>query len=105
MNSLNWKALEHTDISGGNRRLTVTGTIDLTNTNQTADLVERIPQGFEGTTLLLNLDLRSNGIGNPVVVKREVSYDKPIEEDQYRIVEIWLEQQRLESVQVETVLS
>jgi hypothetical protein len=83
-----WIATESTDLIGENRKISVTGTVETTNTNQTPSLSEAAPQGFNPTILILDLAITVSGVGLTVMTPREVFFAKPCGEGQYKQVQI-----------------
>jgi hypothetical protein len=98
----NWKAWQNLQPPGP-PRLIVTGQVELSNTNETPDLREHVPQGINPEILLLDLSITAHGVGNPVMTWRDVRFEKSIQRDQYSTVEISWDGQRIESLSVETV--
>ncbi|HEX8469514.1 MAG TPA: hypothetical protein VF633_00225 [Brevundimonas sp.] len=87
--SRNWKATESTDFAGGNRGLTVTGDVQVGAGNQRPLLNRTVPQGFNPSILYLDLSTETAGdVGTDALVWRTVSYEEPIEEDQFAQVDV-----------------
>lgn len=97
-----WKAWQNLQPPGP-PKLIVTGRVEVTNTNQTPNLSEHVPQGINPKILLLDLTVTTSGIGNPVVTWRDVRFEKSIQEDQYSNVDVLWEGQSISQVKVETV--
>ena len=77
-----WTAIESTDPTGANRRITVTGEVDAIP-NQTPALSEAVPQGSNPTILLLDLTMTAGGPGG-----RDVKFAKPCSAGQYKQAQI-----------------
>jgi len=81
-----WKAQETNDPVGSNRKITVTGTVQTSNSSQDPELVEGHP-GINEVILLLDLKI-SSGIGATVMGARDVKFEKSVEPNQYSQVTI-----------------
>ena len=99
-----WKAQETTDFVGSNRKITVTGTVETSNSSQEPELVEAVPQGINPAILLLKLKI-PGGIGGTVMGERSVMFEKPVEEGQYSQVTIRREDGETVTIDVEVVHS
>ena len=89
LSSRNWRATEGTDFSGGDRKLVVTGEVEMSQLNETPRLTEASPQGINPSILVLNLDAVSHGnVGGQATSWEPVTFEKPVEEDQYSQVQI-----------------
>ena len=87
--SRNWKAVESTDFSGGNRKLEVTGEVEVGASNEEPVLTPAVPQGFNPGILILELSTKTDGdVGADVLTCKDAVYEKSISEDQYSQVEI-----------------
>lgn len=82
-----WKAQETTDLVGSNRKITVIGRVQTSNSSQDPKLIEAVPPGPNPTNLLLNLKI-SGGIGGTVVGERAITFEKPVEIHRYDQVTI-----------------
>jgi hypothetical protein len=98
-----WKAQEKTDLVGSDRKITVTGTVQTSNSSQEPELVEGNP-GLNETILLLDLKI-TGGIGGTVMGAREVRFEKPVEPNQYSQVTIRREGGKDVTIDVEVVHS
>lgn len=86
--SRDWKATESTDFAGGNRKLTVTGEVQVGAANQKPVLTEAHPQGFNEKILILELSTTEHGVGADVLTWKPAKFEKPVEEDEYSQVDI-----------------
>lgn len=87
--SKNWKAVESTDFSGGNRTLVVTGDVEVGASNEDPVLTEAVPQGINPRILILELATIADGnLGNDVLTWTCATLEKPIDEDQFSQVDI-----------------
>ena len=102
----NWKAWQNLQPPGppGPPRLTVTGEVETTNSNQTPHLSEANPQGINPKILLLNLSITTAGTGLTVVEFKQVTFAKEISKDQYTSVDIFSDSDPVGSAKVETVV-
>ena len=99
-----WKAQETTDLIGSNRKISVTGTVQTSNSSQEPELVEAVPQGINPAILLLDLKI-SGGTGATVMGVRDVKFEKSIEENQYSQVTIRRESGDDVTIDVEVIHS
>ncbi len=83
-----WTAIEHTDFTGGNRRVTVSGEVETLATNETPVLAEAEPQGINPAILILDLRIETSGAGNDVLSWQGVEFSKPCSNGQYAEVTI-----------------
>lgn len=106
LNTRNWKAWQDLQPPVGSTvKLTVTGEVEITNTNQTPHLAEHVPQGFNESILLLSFTISTSGAGNTVVEWRKVApFKKDIREGQYTSVDILWEGESIGSANVESVV-
>lgn len=104
-NSKNWSAKEGTDLVGNDRKLTVTGDVEVSNSNVTPKLAVAQSIPINERILMLELKLESSGVGNPVMSWKTARFAQAISEDQYERVEIHHEGELLESVKVEKIHS
>ena len=88
-NTRNWKANELPNLIGRNYKIHVTGDVEVTATNQTPKLSDRVPQGINPRILLLNLTIVTSGVGGQIVFYRSVQYTKATSGDQYDEVDIF----------------
>ena len=88
ISSKDWKATEGTDFAGGNRKLTVSGEVELSQSNEEPKLTEAVPQGINPRILILELSASSDGVGADVITCKPVRYEKSIGEGQYSQVDI-----------------
>jgi hypothetical protein len=87
--SKNWKATEGTDFGGNDRKLVVTGDVELSRSNERPRLSEAVPQGINPKILILILSAEACGdVGADVITCEPVSFEKEISEDQYSQVDI-----------------
>ena len=100
----NWVAIEQTDFTGANRRLTVTGEVETAASNEHPVLKEAVPQGINSKVLILVLDIETSGVGNPVLGWRPVAFTKPCSEGQYSEVTIRKDGHEL-TIRVDKVIS
>lgn len=85
----NWKAIESTDFSGNDRKLTVTGEVEVGTANQNPVLAEAIPQGINKMILILVLSTIEEGdVGADVLTWKTVKFEKPIDEGEYSQVDV-----------------
>ena len=84
----NWKAWQNLQPPGP-PRLTVTGDVETTNSNQTPHLSEANPKGINPKILLLNLSITTAGTGLTVIEFKQVTFTKEISKDQYTSVDIF----------------
>jgi hypothetical protein len=101
-NTKNWKAWQNLQPPGP-PRLIVTGQVEVSNTNQNANLSEHVPQGINPAILLLDLTITTSGAGNTVMTWRDVRFEKQITKDQYSGVDILWQGQSVGRADVETV--
>ena len=88
-NTRNWKANEIPDFAGRTYRLVVTGDVQVTATNQTPELSEHRPQGFNRRIEMLDLAIvNSGGFGGQIVFYKHVMFTKRTSGDQYSEVDI-----------------
>lgn len=87
-NTQDWSAKESTNPVGDDRKLTVTGNVEVGNTNITPTLkvADTIP--INDRILMLELSLDPIGIGNTVMTWKKAKYEQAISEDQYESVEV-----------------
>jgi hypothetical protein len=102
-NTKNWKAWQNLQPPGP-PRLTVTGEVETTNSNQTPHLSEASPQGINPEILLLDLSITTAGTGLTVIAWKQVTFAKEISKDQYSSVDIFSSGEPAGSAQVETVV-
>lgn len=89
LNSRNWKATEGTDFAGNDRKLVLTGEVEMSQLNETPRLSEASPQGTNPSILLLDLTAESHGdVGGQATSWEPVTFEKLVEEDQYLQVQI-----------------
>lgn len=89
MSDLNpWSAKDVSTVWGSNeRKLVVEGNGEVTNTNQKLVLYEAESPGIDPTTLILDLKVEEDGIGNTVVLPKNVeTFEKAIKQGQYKKV-------------------
>lgn len=87
--SKNWKAVESTNFAGIDRKLTVTGEVEVGAANQEPVLTRAVPQGINPKILILELSTtEDDDVGADVLTWKQAKYEEPIEEDQYSQVEI-----------------
>ncbi len=98
----NWKAWQNLQ-PPGKPRLIVTGEVQTTNMNQTPNLQEHVPAGFNPKILLLGLTITISGLGNDVIGWKTVRFEKNIEPNQYSTVEVLSDGNRIAEMKVETV--
>lgn len=99
-----WVAQETTNFAGSDRKITVTGTVQTTNSNQEPELVGGV-SGANPTILLLDLKFPSQGVGNTVIGTRQVKFQKPVDEKQYSQVTIRRESGSDVTIDVEVIHS
>ncbi|MFZ1884395.1 MAG: hypothetical protein WAU53_12555 [Rhodoplanes sp.] len=97
-----WKAWQNLQPPGP-PRLIVTGQVEISNTNQTPQLREHVPQGINPKILLLDLTITSSGVGNDVITWREVRFEKQIIKDQHSSIDVLWDGQNIGRANVETV--
>jgi len=103
--SRNWKATETTDFVGSKYQLTVNGEVEVRRSNQTPKLSEADPQGFNPKTLILDLNVETNGdVGGDVLEWRTVNFTKEISPRQYDHVTVTGETDE-QTIEVEVILS
>lgn len=89
LGSRDWKATEGTDLVGQNRKLVVTGDVEMSRLNETPKLTEASPQGFNPKILILELTAESHGdVGGDSTIWEPVTFEKAVSEGQYTQVEI-----------------
>jgi hypothetical protein len=98
----NWKAWQNLQ-PVGKPKLIVTGQVQTSNSNQTPNLAEHVPQGINPKILLLDLTITTSGIGNTVMSWRDVRFEREIAKDQYTSVDILWAGQVVKQITVETV--
>lgn len=100
----NWKAREDRMPGPGmGVAVYVTGEVETSNSNQTLQLREAVPQGNNPTILILDLALVASGIGNPVVDWKPVRFEKKLLRDHYASVEIRWEHTLIATCKIEVV--
>lgn len=89
LSSRNWRATEGTDFGGNDRKLVITGEVEMSQLNETPRLTEAYPQGINPRILLLELNAVSHGdVGGQAISWEPATFEKAIEEDQYVQAEI-----------------
>ena len=83
-----WAAIESTDLTGANRRLTVTGEVETFVSNEKATLREAVPQGTNPKILILDLSVAADGIGAEVLGWTTATFTRAISLHQYDQVTI-----------------
>jgi hypothetical protein len=101
----NWSAKESTDLVGKDRKLTVTGDVEVSNSNATPRLAVAATIPINERILMLELTLEASGTGNPAMSWKTARYAQAITEDQYESVEILFGGDLLGSAKVEKVHS
>ena len=77
--SKDWQATAMPQFAGRSYSLTVTGLVQVTATNQTPKLTERVPQGANRQILLLDLSIvSSGGSSEPIDTYKFVSFNKSL---------------------------
>ena len=100
-NTRNWKANELPNLIGRNYKIHVTGDVEVTATNQTPKLSDRVPQGINPRILLLNLTIVTSGVGGQIVFYRSVQYTKATSGDQYDEVDIFYRGKIIKRIKVD----
>ena len=89
LQSRNWRATEGTDLNGGDYKLVVTGEVEVSRPGEMPVLAEAVPQGIVPNPLILDLSARVlTETGGTATSWENVTFEKPVREDQYRTVEI-----------------
>lgn len=83
LQSKDWRAVEGTDFAGDNRKLVVTGEVEMSSQQFMPALTEANPQGLNPRILLLDLGEVDNGIGAAVTHWEAVLFEKAISHRQY----------------------
>lgn len=87
--SRNWKATESTNFGGGDRKLRLTGEVQVGASNQEPVLTEAVPQGINPKILVLELStVDESDAGTDVLTWKETRFEKAISEDQYDQVDV-----------------
>lgn len=92
LGSRDWRATEGTDLVGADRKLVVTGEVEMSRLNETPKLDEAVPQGFNPAIQILELSAQAYGDdgddGDDATSWEPVTFEKPVEKGQYTQVEI-----------------
>jgi hypothetical protein len=100
LNTRNWTATERDkDISGGGRILTVAGEVEVGNTGDNPVLKEAVSQGPNPTILILDLTIQS-GTGSTVMNWKQTQFEKPVDPQQYKRVDIRFGDSDIASIEV-----
>jgi hypothetical protein len=102
LNIRNCKAWEDRQGPGG-PTLHVTCEVETSNSNQTPQLKEAVPQGINPAILILDLSITSTGIGNPVMGWKQAKFEKKVSAGQYTSVDIHSNGQSVCTCKVEIV--
>ena len=97
-----WHATEDSMPPGGTK-LSVTGQVETSNSNQTPHLSETKPQGINPEILLLDLTVTTSGVGNAVMGWKDVRFEKKVSPGQHTHVDILWEGKIIQHLDVKPV--
>lgn len=103
-NTKDWKATESTDFGGNDRKLRVSGLVEVGNLGSEPELARSETIPINETILMLDLTIRHGG-GATVMNDKPVAYEEAISEGQYRQVQIVYEGALIETIDVEKIIS
>jgi hypothetical protein len=83
--------------------LYATGEVETSNSNQTPQLREAVPQGKNPTVLILNLAIAESGVGTAVLEWKPVRFEKKLSRDHYLSIDIHWEDKSVAACKVEVV--
>lgn len=87
--SRDWKATESTNFAGSDRKLTVTGKVQVGAGNEQPVLTRAVPQGINPKILILELSTKTIGdVGTDALVWKDALYKEPVEEDQFSQIDV-----------------
>lgn len=89
------------DFAGHNRKLTVDGEIEVKTTNGVPNVTEAQPPGISPVTLILDVVVSTSGVGGDALTWKAFHFDKPIENQEYRDIDLHVEHQSIGKVAVE----
>ena len=97
-----WHATEDS-MPPGATKLSVTGKVETSNSNQTPHLSETNPQGTVHNTLLLDLTVTTSGEGNAVMDWKDVRFEKKVSAGKVTHVDILWEGKIIQHLDVKPV--
>ena len=103
-NTRNWDAKEMTDFAGGDRKIRVTGEVEVGNLGSEPRLGRAQIIVIRPDILPLELSIDAGG-GATVMNYKTVEFEEAVSEDQYSLVIIHFEGQEIQQIEVEKVIS
>ncbi len=103
-NTKDWKAKEQTDFAGGDRKITVTGEVEVGNLGSEPQLCRADIMVIRPDILPLELSVTHGG-GGTVMNYKTAKFEEAVSEDQYRLVTIHFEGKEIETIEVEKIIS